>query len=57
MSAPWYAVQDVNVDGSIVGQNAWAYLRRCVDNGSMLNRKRIWSIAEQLERKADGIGI
>jgi hypothetical protein len=57
MSAPWYAVQDVIVDESSVCRNGWAYLRRCVDDASMLNRKRIWGITEQLERKADAMSI
>ena len=57
MSAPWYAVQDMKVDEGIVCRNGWAYLRRCVDDASMMNRMRIWGIAEQLERKADAMGI
>jgi hypothetical protein len=55
MSAPWYAVPIVG--GSSVGGNGWAYLRRCVDDASMKNRKRIWGITEQLERKANASGI
>jgi len=27
----------------------WAYLRRCLQNGSMRNRRRIWEVAEQIE--------
>ncbi|KZP20239.1 hypothetical protein FIBSPDRAFT_932305 [Athelia psychrophila] len=35
----------------------WDYLRRCLASGSMRNRKRIWNVAGQLERKADELGI
>jgi hypothetical protein len=56
MSAPWYAVQDANMDRNIVGRNGWAYLRKCVNSPFMFNRERIWGIAEQLERKADAMG-
>ncbi|KZP32757.1 hypothetical protein FIBSPDRAFT_773942 [Athelia psychrophila] len=35
----------------------WDYLRRCLASGSMRNRKRIWNVAEQLEKKADELGI
>jgi hypothetical protein len=34
-----------------------AYLRRRLDSGSMRNRKRDFGIAEQLEKKADKMGI
>jgi len=57
MSAPWYVAKDVNTDKSSDRSSGWAYLRRCVDDASMMNRQRIWGIAEQLERKADAMGI
>lgn len=35
----------------------WAYLRRCLQNGSMRNRRRIWRVVEQIEELADETGI
>ncbi|KZP20240.1 hypothetical protein FIBSPDRAFT_1044902 [Athelia psychrophila] len=35
----------------------WDYLRRHPSSGSMRNRKRIWNVAKQLEKKADELGI
>lgn len=35
----------------------WAYLKRCLDSPSMKNRKRIWGIAQQLEKMADEMGV
>ena len=63
VSAPWYEVivpedylfeECIKPDDVLMG---WAYLRWCLDSGPMRNRKRIWGIAEQLERKADQMGI
>ena len=63
-SAPWY---EVHLPKDHVCQTAgvpcdcqkmgWGYLVRCLASGSMTNRKRIWGIGEQLERKADEIGV
>jgi hypothetical protein len=59
ISAPWYQV--VVPDGSIIQKDdvvmGWAYLRRCIDSGPMRNRKRIWGISEQLEKKANRMCI
>jgi hypothetical protein len=54
-SAPWYFPDD----GSLVvkGTLGWEYLKRCFQSGSMRNRKRIWRVAEQLEKLSDAIGI
>ena len=61
MSAPWYEVHlpDEHVHQISEGDDrmSWAYLMWCIASGPMMNRKRIWGIAEQLERKADEIGI
>ncbi|KZP19936.1 hypothetical protein FIBSPDRAFT_743008 [Athelia psychrophila] len=35
----------------------WNYLRRCLSDGSMRNRKRIWNVAEQLEKKAEELPL
>jgi hypothetical protein len=58
-SAPWYLPlsDDHFPSGDKVTLIGWDYLRRCLDSGSMRNRRRIWGIAEQLERKADEIGV
>ena len=46
---------DVPVDAmAVIG---WGYLRRCLESGSMRNRKRIWAVAEQIERRADELGV
>jgi hypothetical protein len=68
--APWYLpdigsndgaenkadkqISSEDVDTKPIG---WGYLRRCVGDPSMKNRKRIWGIAQQLERMADDIGV
>jgi hypothetical protein len=62
--APWYEVRlpedhvcpsaEVACDCQKMG---WGYLVRCLGSGSMMNRKRIWGIGQQLERKADQIGV
>lgn len=51
-------VDDVGVVG-VVGAEVvgWEYLKRCIDSGSMRNRRRIWMVAEQLEEMADRLGI
>ena len=63
-SAPWYEVHlpkdhvcpraQVACDCKKMG---WGYLMRCLASGSMMNRKRIWGIAQQLERAADEMEI
>ena len=55
-SAPWYQVHlpEEHFNGSRYKRMGWTYLQKCVDSPSMMNRKRI---AEQLERKADEMGI
>jgi len=63
-SAPWYEVHlpkdhvcqsaEVACDCQKMG---WGYLMRCLASWSMMNRKRIWGIAQQLEREADEIGV
>jgi hypothetical protein len=53
----WYLPQDKpssDEGDAIIG---WAYLRRCLQNGSMRNRRRIWGVAEQIEVLADETGI
>jgi len=62
MSAPWYEnhLPKEHVHRNSEGDHdrmGWAYLMRCLASGPMMNRKRIWGIAEQLERKADEMGI
>jgi len=64
ISAPWYQVvvpDGFAWEGSIIQKDdvvmGWAYLRRCIDSGPMRNRKRIWGIAEQLEKKANWMCI
>jgi hypothetical protein len=61
MSAPWY---EVNFPTKPPNQRSdwrlwmgWSYLTRCLSSPSMRNRRRIWDIAEQLERRANEIGI
>lgn len=62
-SAPWYEIhlpeEEHPHSSSRNKRMGWLYLQRCVhtSNGSMMNRKRIWGIAEQLERKAINMGI
>jgi hypothetical protein len=62
-SAPWY---EVHLPKDHVCQRAdvcdcqkmgWGYMVRCLASGSMMNRKRIWGIGKQLERKANKIGV
>jgi len=62
MSAPWYEVhvpEMKHVSQNRMGSEGmgWEFLMRCIDSGSMMNRKRIWGIAQQLERKADEMGL
>jgi hypothetical protein len=61
-SAPWYEVHLLKdhvchrADSEVAcncQKMGWDYLVRCLASGSMMNRKRIWGIAQQLERKAD----
>ncbi|KAH7924779.1 hypothetical protein BV22DRAFT_1112632 [Leucogyrophana mollusca] len=35
----------------------WAYLRRCLNSGSMRNRGRIWKVIQNIERVADQAGV
>jgi hypothetical protein len=59
-SGPWYLPVSADADQNVTKENAvvgWAYLWRCVDTGSMRNRRRIWKIAAQLEELADRIGV
>ncbi|GAA5977744.1 hypothetical protein JCM5350_006164 [Sporobolomyces pararoseus] len=35
----------------------WSYVSRCIKSGSMRNRRRIWSVAMQLEEKANELGV
>lgn len=55
---PWdeedFAREDLDPQYKQLG---WNYLRCCADSGSMRNRRRIWSIAEQLEKMADEMCI
>jgi hypothetical protein len=55
-NAPWYLPEETLCLGAddVVG---WEYIKRCLESGSMRNRKRIWKVAEQLEKMANGIGI
>jgi hypothetical protein len=53
-NAPWYYPDEGSSPEGVVG---WEYLQRCIDSGSMRNRRRIWRVAEQLERLAVEIGI
>jgi len=55
-NAPWYLPRENLCLGAdnVVG---WEYLKRCLESGSMRNRQRIWKVAEQLEKKANEIGI
>jgi hypothetical protein len=39
-----YSVETPKNNGVI----GWAYLRRCMQSGSMRNRRRIWKVSEQL---------
>jgi F-box domain len=58
-SAPWYlpysgvSVETLN-SKVVIG---WAYLRRCLESGSMKNRRRIWKVAEQLGNMADELAL
>jgi len=57
-NAPWYQVPKDNLpSGQEVTVIGWTYLRRCFESGSMRNRRRIWHTVEQIERKADELGI
>lgn len=53
---PWYLPEEKSClcANDVVG---WEYIKRCLESGSMKNRKRIWKVAEQLEKMANGIGI
>jgi hypothetical protein len=35
----------------------WAYLMKCFESPSMMNRERIWGIAKQLEKLAVKMGF
>ncbi|KZP13925.1 hypothetical protein FIBSPDRAFT_1049095 [Athelia psychrophila] len=48
---------DDNEDGAIPIADWWQYLKRCLQSGSMKNRKRIWAVCERLEQKADEFGV
>jgi len=55
-NAPWYLPnEEFNLCAN--GVVGWEYLKRCLESGSMRNRKRIWKVIEQLEQMANGIGI
>jgi hypothetical protein len=54
-NAPWYEVH--LPEGHVCQKMGWSYLVRCLGSGSMMNRKRIWGIGQQLEREADEIGV
>jgi len=57
-NAPWYQVpNDKSPSEKDVPVIGWTYLRRCFESGSMRNRRRIWRIAEQVERMADELSI
>jgi F-box domain len=63
-SAPWYEVhlpEDHVCQKAEVACNCqkmgWGYLVRCLGSGSMMNRKRIWDIGQQLESDANKIGV
>ncbi|KZP07104.1 hypothetical protein FIBSPDRAFT_875899 [Athelia psychrophila] len=49
--------EDFTLPNSDIAAPDWNYLRRCLSSGSMRNRKRIWNVAEQLEKKAEELGI
>ncbi|KZP14320.1 hypothetical protein FIBSPDRAFT_1048859 [Athelia psychrophila] len=49
--------EDFSCPKSGIAAMDWDYLRRCLASGSMSNRKRIWKVAEQLEKKADELEI
>ena len=55
-TAPWY-LPDQGLGSRTNDIVGWEYLKRCLGNGSMKNRRRIWRIAEQLEQMADVLGI
>lgn len=41
----------------ISNQLGWDYLNRCLRSGSMRNRRRIFWVAQQIERIADELGV
>ncbi|KZP07109.1 hypothetical protein FIBSPDRAFT_841564 [Athelia psychrophila] len=49
--------EDFTLPKSDITALDWNYLRRCLASGSMRNRTRIWNVAEQLEQKAEELGI
>ncbi|KZP20242.1 hypothetical protein FIBSPDRAFT_540162 [Athelia psychrophila] len=49
--------EDFTLPKSGVAAVDWDYLRQCLASVSMRNRKRIWNVAEQLEKKADELGV
>jgi hypothetical protein len=62
--APWYEVrlpEDHVCPRAVMAcgcqKMGWGYLVRCLGSGSMMNRKRIWGIGQQLEREADKISV
>ncbi|KAF7972348.1 hypothetical protein HWV62_18122 [Athelia sp. TMB] len=48
---------DYDVPDDCTAAIGWDYLRRCLASGSMRNRKRIWAVAEQIEKKAEELGV
>ena len=48
---------DYDVPDDAKAAIGWDYLRRCLASGSMRNRKRIWAVAEQIERKAEELEV
>ncbi|EIW74166.1 hypothetical protein CONPUDRAFT_93967 [Coniophora puteana RWD-64-598 SS2] len=61
--APWYIPSTPDVEGAQLEMHklheggAWEYLRRCHLSASMRNRRRIWQVAERIERLADAYQI
>jgi hypothetical protein len=58
-SAPWYILTSDDSAQTLEREVVvgWAYLRRCVESGSMRNRRRIWKVVEQLWKMADEMAL
>jgi len=61
--APWYIPSTSDAEGAQLEMHkvhevgAWEYLRRCHLSASMRNRRRVWQVAERIERLADAYQI
>lgn len=51
-NAPWYIPTDKTRTFL-----SWAYLRQCLQSGSMKNRERIWRVVQRMEIKAMEMGL